>query len=471
MQKDGMGGKVQGTVASVRNLGGAYRYTIVSDGVISVESEGRFALRDSVEAARDGEVWRLSLLAGKDGEYDKPASKMMRGLSLAKRSKLLQAGRLSGNDNLDSVAKRMVPKMVRPAKVLLRAAISGAPIVARFHGDGDGASGAIALYKALAKVQDDLQCSFDIKWVSNRGISYSMDSFYYDTMHFRNYESIEKPVVCIIDFGTTEESNEAIRAARGSLDFVWLDHHPVMEGFDAKGIGSYINPVNFKGTSDFAAGFLAGIFSQLIADAHVEELKEASLISDFSAFADHKNYEASRYATILDFVTGIKDSTHYLDGPLTPSYLLKLITDKEKAASVYNDANRMIEDAIKIGMEKARSYKRGDGIAVNVIDFVHIADKYGGYLLPGRYSSKVQGRLDSQHEHGAITIVNFRNVISVRVSKRISERIGLPGMIDKLKGSTDLIVSGGGHREASSMISTEGSSELVIKLLLKELLA
>ncbi len=460
--------KVYGIVTAIKTLPGSYRYTILSGRTVSMESPQRFELGDALEIIGSGEHAALRE-AEHPIEYEELMDELAGKVDLGKRSQELKKRGFSRHAAIDEVAARMLPRLAEVVAPLVRSMISGSPIIVRFHGDGDGSTGAICLYKAMSKLQDELSIEADVKWVLNRGISYSVESLYYDTMHFNDYESAEKPLVCIIDFGTTEESNEAVKKAADRFNFVWLDHHPIPKSFTGTEIDGYVNPMQFKGTSDFTAGFLTGVFSELLADIHVKEIMEASLISDFSAYADKSDSEASRLATVLDFVTGIKNSTRYLDGPVTPSYLAKLVSDQEKLKSVHDYASGMIEDAIMMGIERSKRYTTSGGIPVNVIDFVHIADKYGGYLLPGRYSSRLQGRLEEISPNGSITIVNFRNAISIRVSKHIAEKVDLLNVIDALKDSSDIVVSGGGHREAASIMAAEGQSEAAIKLLLREL--
>ncbi len=462
------GAKTLGIVSAIRTLPGSYRYTLLSGGAVTVESPQRFELNETVEVSYSAGGALLSK-SERRVDYRAALEDAVAKVRLGERASLLKKRGFSRSGPLDRIAVRMLPKLVQAAEKLLRAAISGAPIVVRFHGDGDGSTGAVCLYRAIEALSDSIPMEPDVRWALNRGISYSVESFYYDTMHFNEYESVEKPLVCIIDFGTTEESNDALKKAVERFDMVWLDHHPMPKGFLSDMLGDYINPTMFKGTSDFTAGFLAGVFSELLADIHVREIMEASLISDFSAYADRNDGEASRIATVLDFVTGIKNSTRYLDGPVTPAYLSKLISDQEKMRSVHDYAHSMIEDAIEMGIERSKRYMTGSGIPVNVIDFVHIADKYGGYLLPGRYSSRLQGRLEETNPDGSITIVNFRNAISIRVSKHIAGRVKLLDVIESLKESPDIVVSGGGHKEAASVMAAEGQSEAAIRLLLGKL--
>lgn len=461
----GEDGKAYGVVSAIKTAASPYRHVVLSGRIVNAEAPQRFELGSTVEITYSGGSARISE-TGKKLKYETLLSQITESAGTGGR---LEENDLHGDVAMREMVKALLPGLREASALFLRKLFSGAPIVVRFHGDGDGTSGALCLYKAIAKLQEQLSFDAEVKWQLNRGISYSDEALYYDRLHFNSYESTEKPLVCIIDFGSSDESNSAIGKAQGLLDFIWLDHHSVPEAFDLKRAGHYINPLMCKGTSDFAAGYLTGVFSMLLANIRVKELMEASLISDFSAYADSSNSTASRMATVLDFVTGVKNSTHYLDGPLTPGYLSKIIHDTEKLKAVYNDATGIIKDAIEMGMSRAKQYKAANGTMVNVVDFSHIAEKYGGYLLPGRYSSRLHGALGEKNPNGSVTIVNFRNAISIRVGKQLSGKVNLLKIIEDLKSSHEIIESGGGHKEAASIMAAEGHSENAIKLLLHEL--
>ncbi len=469
--------KFTGVVSAIREgpRKGEERYAIISDRVLCAGSPVELHLYDEVELEYDIEKGQPRVLSanirGEDRRdlHLKHLEALTNSLHMKDRLDGLMSAKSSNVKELDALSKKLLGKVGEASAELVRSLVSGAPAIIRFHSDGDGSSGAIALYKAFAKLEERLFIgSPDVRWIANRNISYSMESFYSDSMHFGSYKSAERPLICIVDFGTTSESNDSVGKMGGTFGVVWLDHHPIPEDFHGKSLKNYINPMMFGGSSDMSAGFLACLFAETIMDVDVEMLKEASLISEYSTYANNRNHEAGKYATILDFVTGVKDSTHYLDGRLTPKYLSRLLSDKERRDSVYNYASSLIDEAIKLGIEKSKEYKRRDGVTVNVIDFEHIAKKYSGYLLPGRYSSRLQGSLEAKNSNGNITVVTFRNYISIRLGKRVAEKVRLLDIIEALKRTSGLVDSGGGHHEAASIRVNQDNRASVIRLLLEE---
>lgn len=465
---------VNGVISSIKKESdGRKRYTVFSKKILELYTKTELQLYDEVNVSykiSNGIVEVVSLETKSERNeflYGKILNENLEKLEIDENIKIIKTSKASEVNELDSVTANMLNKIKLAAYVFAKSILTGAPIVVKFHSDGDGATGAIGLYKSIEKIEKEFfETRVDIRWFANRTIAYSPESFYMDSIHFKSYRSIEKPVICIIDFGTTEESNAAVDMINEEIEVVWLDHHPINDKFKGIKFADYINPINFGGNSDMAAGFLACIFAESIQNIDLDVLKEASLISDFSAYANRRNHEANKYATILDFVTGVKDSIHYLDGPLTPKYLTTILENKEKRESIYNYANNIIDEAIKLGIEKSKQYKRPDGITINVVDFEHVAKKYSGYLLPGRYSSKLQGHLESKNLNGNITLVTFRNYISIRLGKRIAEKVKLLDIIEMLKDTSGLVDSGGGHNEAASIRVSEENRSSVINLLL-----
>jgi archaea-specific RecJ-like exonuclease len=362
------------------------------------------------------------------------------------------------------VAEALIPMLSDAANTLLRGFLSGAPIVVRFHNDGDGSAGAIAIYRAFESLEERLGVgNRGISWQMNKSIAYTTDALYMDRMFFSSYKSIERPIVLITDFGTSPESVEAIKLSQEVCDLVWLDHHVPYEGFPKEMIKHYINVFDAGGDSSFTAGLETCILAEIISGAEVEDLKDASLISDYSKYADFGNAGALRTSVILDFLTSSGDSNS------KPRQMNIILNDREKAESTFRYASSSIEEALNTGIRNIKSYKSNKGINVCVLDFGHIADLGLSYPLPGRYSSRLQSHIEANNNGNTIIIVHYGNYISIRVSKDISNSVDLLGIIERLKAATDGAVSGGGHMQAASVKTTKESMKETLRMLLVEL--
>jgi nanoRNase/pAp phosphatase (c-di-AMP/oligoRNAs hydrolase) len=89
-------------------------------------------------------------------------------------------------------------------------------------------------------------------------------------------------------------------------------------------------------------------------------------------------------------------------------------------------------------------------------------------LLPGRYSSKLHNKFESINKK-SITIVVFRNYISFRIGRSISDEVNILEIIKDIKSNTEFVESGGGHKEAASMKIDETKVNIILKLVLNKL--
>ena len=283
------------------------------------------------------------------------------------------------------------------------------------------------------------------------------------TACFSSPTSTEKPVVLITDFGTSPESEDAIKLADGICDIIWLDHHLPYQEFPRKRIKHYINAFDFGGDSSFTAGLEACIFAELLSGIDASELKAASLISDYSAYADFKDANAMRVSLILDFLTST--STSYSK----PKQMDIILNDSEKSRSTFTQASTSMEEAINAGIKGIRKYKGSNGANICVLDFGHIAKLDMAYPLPGRYSSKLQNHIETENGGSTITIVHYGNYISLRISKDLAGSVKLLDLIERLSVATKGAISGGGHQQAASIKTTAEKMNETMHMLLVEL--
>jgi RecJ-like exonuclease len=360
----------------------------------------------------------------------------------------------------------MIGILEESAVLLLEKIVSGAPIIIRYHNDGDGASGAVALYKALLHISEKYGIKGHIAWRMNRSIAYGVDELYDDLIYFGNFESFMKPTLIIIDFGTSQESEESIKKATKTYDIIWLDHHAPYESFKNIKPHLYANPWEHGGNSNFTAGALAAIFGELISGIDLRLFEQSSFISDFSEYAVYNNSEkAEKIAVVLDYLTSSKRSSKQ------PSiqYIEQSVSDEKKLESIYNNARNLMAEAISKGIEAVRTYKSVDDIGIHIVDFNDVVSDVSEYPLPGRFSSALQRKFEDIFGPRTITLVHFGSFISIRLSKSISSEISILDKIRELEKNTDGMISGGGHKEAASIRTERGKMDNVISMLLEML--
>ncbi len=451
-----------GIVASIRLSHNPFEntYNIISERVLQAKSNMKYDLYDEV-AIKEGQIDESKEPVQNRAAYEPAISALLGSADINGNSKRIN---LHGKD-YSKTAEKLMGELRSAAKLLVRGFLSGAPIVVRFHNDGDGSTGGIALYRALSALQEKFFINERaVSWNMNRGIAYTMESFYSDKMLFDSYRSAEKPIVVITDFGTSPESADAIREARGVCDLIWLDHHVPYEGFPKEMIRHYINVFDFGGDSSFTAGLLTCIFAEVISGVEVEDLKAAALVSDYSAYADFKDPEALKNSIILDYLTSSPNEMHG-----KPKHMDMILRDREKSDSTFRHANGLLEEALSTGIKNIRKYRNAQGVNICLLDFGHIAKLRGDYPLPGRYSSKLQDRMEVSNGGKTLTLVHYGSYISMRSSPDIRDSVDILAIIERLKKATNGSVSGGGHRQAASVRTDRDHIKEVTRLLLMEL--
>lgn len=354
-----------------------------------------------------------------------------------------------------------LPMINKAAEVITKGVLSGAPISIHFHGDGDGSSGSVALYKSIKEITSTLKINNkNINWSATKGISYSEEFSYLDEMMFSNYKSIEKPIMMLIDFGTTSESNIAIEKISKIATILYVDHHIINNDFHINEIKYYINPWNTGGNSNLTAGFLTCVLAEIISELDFSLMMKASLISDHSKFASDDT-EPRDIATFLDAI-----NTHNnFYKPLNPKYIESVMDDKERFTYIINEYEEQMDNAILIGLNNCKKYRSSDGFSVYLLDFTKIAKMNMEYIKQGKYSSKFQTVLE-QKESGIVSIVYYKKYISMRASQTISKKVGFLNIINRMKESTNDIDNGGGHNEAASIkVMSESMDAVVAKLI------
>ena len=352
----------------------------------------------------------------------------------------------TGIKPLDEALSSMDEKLSAAAKRIMLNFISGAPIIVRFHNDGDGASGAVALYKALEKLAKETRLgTSNCIWTMNKGVAYTMQSLSYDRLRLSSYHSVVKPLLLMTDFGTLEESEAAVKSAQDLMDIVWLDHHPVYDGFNSSSVHSYINPWLEGLSSDVTAGALTCAVAGKLSGTRIKNLTKASLLSDHSAYAEDEP-EPSELAVIMDAMTTDASSR---GSNMTPKNILATIEDESSRQLVFTQAKSQMDEAVSNGMKYLKSRRAGNA-TIATLDYSHISENYYGYVRHGRFTSIFSDSVMAKFGP-SITIVYNKSLASIRVSKELSGKLRLLSLISEMKNDTDYISNGGGHNEAASV--------------------
>ena len=352
-----------------------------------------------------------------------------------------------GIREIDEATERMWPKLEHAAKLLLRKLFFSVPIIIRFHNDADGSSGACSLYKSIDLLYEKIGAINSPYWIMHKGISYRKEDAGSDTLFFNAYSSYEKPLIIMVDFGTSPESNEGIGAIKDKADIIWLDHHPLHDDAECQKLKYYINPWQFSSDSNYTAGTLASIFASILSNADVKEFIYSSMIGDYSDYRVTFD-DAMGTAAILDMLTSDPTIIGSSDN-ISPKELLNAVNG-QKRQELLNFANVVLNEVLDNSFKESKRYETQNGIAIYVLDYERVKPE-SKYPLPGRFSSKFLERLEEKEKSGVIVMVHAGAYISIR--SNVSNRaVSIKRAIELASESKPgLIESYGGHEYASSV--------------------
>jgi RecJ-like exonuclease len=428
----------------------------------SVKSKLLLNIGEAVEVSvSNGTV--ESALSFDEGGYIETIRKKMERTA----RKILKGKRYStGINEVDEITGKAWNVLSEGMLLLLNRLVSASPIIIRFHNDVDGVSGAYALYKAITrttKANKEIGYTPNIIWRMHGGVSYSREDATSDIMACNNFECTEKPMLIILDFGTSEESNPGIELVKERFEIVWLDHHPVVEKFDGRKLKYYINPWNFGGDSNYTAGFLACVFARTLCEIDTRELEGASFIGDYSEYM-HPTQESRRLAVLLDLLSSDTKMIAGSRGNLTPETIDEVLNDEKRSNELVSYAENRVSEMLDTAIKSVKEYK-AKGMSLYVADFEDIrGDEEQKYPLPGRFASKLLDRIEELNKEPCLLLLHFGYFISARMSKQLTKRINLLKILDEVKEERkDLIESTGGHSNAASIkLKSESAKKEVI---------
>lgn len=233
------------------------------------------------------------------------------------------------------------------------------------------------------------------------------------------------------------------------FDVVWLDHHPLVEGFDGAGLDNYINTWQFGGDSNYTAGLLTAVMCKAFSSVDTSLLEDASLVGDYSSYASGKGADVS---SLLDFITSDPQAVF---GPgkanVTPQEMEAVMGSGERMKEMLDYAAIRMDEALDRGIDSVRRYAVG-GANLAVLDFEDVRSEDSKYPLPGRFASKLLDRLNAMGMKRTILVVSVGAFLLMRVDRELCGEVDLLSIIGEMKNRyKDEIDNAGGHRCAGSI--------------------
>lgn len=351
----------------------------------------------------------------------------------------------------DGVMRAILEKLKEFIPLILDAAQSNSLIV-RYHGDADGISGALAIKKALSQYYRAI-------YIQNNSPFYELTSALFDITLFPRSQ---KPTILLIDFGSNKESEEALQLLKANnFQILHIDHHPFT--FDKNLPDLYVTPWLFGGESNYTAGMIAGELARLLGYAEASNFQKISLSGDKSTFLKEEwREEADKASLVLDFLAqNAEGKTRCID------VYEKALSNREMFNLIYAQANAEIEEILfKTKDIELKESKRGFKFAV-----INLSSMIENKKFPGR-GAAAGIIFDKFKKIGPLVVVGyFEGVFSIRANdEAINIGFSANDEIEKIKNDLgDLILSGGGHKCASSLRTSKTNEQLVAKELSKRL--
>ncbi len=464
-----IGGGVEGIITRFKSISNTKRYTLASlnngkPTFHELETKALITLGDHISLDSNNEIIKKT-------SNDNLSKELAEIYETTISSYFIEREYPNTIKEIDLAISKFTPHLINAAKLLIKKLIMGSPIIMRFHNDADGSSSAYALYLGIISILDAFNIKYtpNILWLMQKTVVYELGDAIYDITHISSYSCVEKPLLFIADFGTSSQSVKAIKKASEHFDMIWLDHHPIEEGFDGSLITNYINPWNFGGDSNITAGLLCCIFAYLLSGKELKEIENASLIGDYSIYANTSKPGADLSA-FLDMITSDPSITGAGSKNITPLELHELVNDKKRYDSLVNFAKAKMDETVDGAIKKIKLYK-SKSFNIYVSDFSLFRNRESRYPLPGRFSSKLLDGLTLKNSIPCILLLHFGVYISIRIDKKIATKVNILGIIANLKlNYEDDVEAGGGHDSAASIKLSEVSDKTtIIKIIIKEL--
>jgi len=228
----------------------------------------------------------------------------------------------------------LYPSLRRLAKRVRRAVLKDRPVVVRHHADADGMASGVAVERAvfslLDEVTDDPEAQYHrFSRMPSRAPFYEME----DVTRDLNYalKDVErhghpKPVVLMLDNGSTEEDTDAYRALEAyDIPVFVVDHHSPDEVIEEY-VEEHVNPYLEGGDYSITSGMLCVELARLIEPSVEDELlhvpavagkgdhSEAPEMEEYVELAREQGYDEEHVDDVADALDYESYQLKYDDG-------------------------------------------------------------------------------------------------------------------------------------------------------------
>ena len=487
--------KLEAEIISVRQTGGPTVFTL-ADGTGSVEcaafvGAGERAYPDAEEGdavrvngeveTREGELQLeaedLEVLGGEEAE------EVSRRLSeaLDERAEPPEIEPLVDSDRL----RALHPRLREVANGVRRAVLKDRPVVVRHHADADGMASGVAVERAVFSLFDEVVDDPEAKYhrfnrMPSRAPFYEME----DVTRDLNYalKDVErhghpKPVVLMLDNGSTEDDTDAYRTLDAyDIPVYVVDHHSPDDEIEPH-VEEHANPYLEGGDYSITSGMMCVELARLIEPSVEDELlhvpavagkgdhSEAPEMEAYVELAQEQGYDEDHIDDIADALDYESYQLKYDDGRHIINHILD-VEENDTHDKLVPHLKSLAEDAFERQMDAAGAHvdevSLPNGATLCTLDVENYTHKFT-FPGPGKTTGRIHDGKVEQHDGGVVTVGYGPDFCVIRAE---GVAINIPDIVDELQEEVDGAgVDGGGHLVVGSIKFVQGRREDVLEKL------
>ncbi|MEM3610178.1 MAG: DHH family phosphoesterase [Candidatus Anstonellales archaeon] len=319
-------------------------------------------------------------------------------------------------------------------------------IIMRYNRDADGISSALAFARP----------NLPFLFISHNSPIYDIDQATKDII---NLKTSEKKVVILLDFGSNEESLDALMCLHeNNVKTVIIDHHPMYE--ENKKYANILNSYDFSKNSEITTGFLCANISRylnLIDEKFAQDLCFVSFAGDKSPFLNltEKKEIYEKIAECIDF----QITYNQLNSYEILSTAEKIIIDESFLNEV--DINRQeMKEKMKEKILKYQKVKFNQKKGLYVI-YLNL-NKFEEFKSKSKLCNLALELSNESNKPCAIIAYSKEKIIFRINNAALNLGVSSEEIIEKLK-KNELLISGGGHKVAASITFEKDNYSLIMK--------
>src|SRR5208282_4807600 len=126
-------------------------------------------------------------------------------------------------------------------------------------------------------------------------------------------------------------------------------------------------------------------------------------VGDYSKFIP-KEGAGQEMATILDLITSDPRIISKFDSSITPAEIDSALKDPGKRLELYNYARMRLDETLDTAFGSIKTIKAGN-TDIFVLDYGEMRSSESKYPLPGRFASRLLGKIEETRKKPAVVIV------------------------------------------------------------------